>query len=145
MLTQSLAVILCSQVSQPRSGTLKSGDLVISYSIRLEVPAVPCWGFDSQSKKRPLAKFNSVSVKFKNVSCLFPASAFLDLTAIREVKIGREKEQAVVTIQGGDAATGYTCKWVFSNGQIVKRIVRDSEFPENFWEETKYIRVTPNN
>ena len=47
----------------------------------------------------------------------------------------------VLKIEGGDAADSYRAYLVFSRGALVRRRVESGEFPNNFYEETRYVNI----
>ena len=144
MIALLLAQTVISQTKYPIVKSLTLDGLTIRYSIVKDVPRYPGWGCDEPTKK-PLERFGSVKVTYAKETSPLAASAYADLYWMHEVRIRKAKEFVVVWIHGGDADSGYECEWIFRKGQLVKRRVRASEFPDNFWEETKYVNIRPNN
>jgi len=144
MIALLLVQAVFTQVKYPIVKSLTMDGLTVRYSIVKDVPRHPGWGCDEPTKKS-LERFGSVKVTYAKETHWMAASAYSDLFWMHQVTIRKEEPYLVVLIHGGDAAVGYECEWFFKKGQLVKRRVRDSEFPENFWEETKYVNIRPNN
>lgn len=51
------------------------------------------------------------------------------------------KGEMVLKLEGGDAADSYRAYLVFQRGEIVRRRVESTAFPNNFYEETRYVNI----
>jgi hypothetical protein len=68
--------------------------------------------------------------------------AYCDLSEINSVYFYKNKRgEIVLKIEGGDAAGSYRAYLVFSRGTLVRRRVESGEFPNNFYEETRYVNI----
>ena len=68
--------------------------------------------------------------------------AYCDLSDINSVYFYKNKRgEIVLKIEGGDAADSYRAYLVFSRGALVRRRVESGEFPNNFYEETRYVNI----
>ncbi len=69
-----------------------------------------------------------------------PLSAFIDLGDPRSVQLEprRRKGRFAIVIRGGDAATSYEATLELDKSQVLERVVRHGEFPEQSWEKTTY-------
>lgn len=144
MIALLLVQTILGQATTPSERSLSLEGLTIRFSMVKDVPRYLGWGCPEPTKK-PLDRFGSVKVTYAKETFPLAASAYADLFWMHEINIRKSKEYLVVWILGGDAASGYECEWYFRKGQLVKRRVRDGEFPDNFWEETKYVNIRPNN
>ena len=144
MIALLLVPAFFTQVKYPIVKSLTLDGLTVRYSVVKDVPRYLGWGCDEPTKK-PLERFGSVKVTYGKETFPLATSAYSDLFWMHEVRIRKAKEYVVVWMNGGDADSGYECEWFFKKGQLLKRRVSSSEFPENFWEETKYVNIRPNN
>jgi hypothetical protein len=68
--------------------------------------------------------------------------AYCDLSEINSVYFYKNRRgEMVLKIEGGDAAGSYRAYLVFSRGALVRRRVESGEFPNNFYEETRYVNI----
>jgi hypothetical protein len=68
--------------------------------------------------------------------------AYCDLSDINSVYFYKNKRgEIVLKIEGGDAAGSYQAYLVFSRGELIRRRVESTAFPNNFYEETKYVNI----
>jgi hypothetical protein len=68
--------------------------------------------------------------------------AYCDLSEINSVYFYKNKRgEIVLKIEGGDAAGSYQAYLVFSRGELIRRRVESTAFPNNFYEETKYVNI----
>ncbi len=85
----------------------------------------------------------SLEVRYKGESC-FPRGrgVYSDLAEVNRMWFQRLKDGKVrLVIEGGDAADGYRAYLTFKGGQLVQRRVENGEFPQNFYEETRYVNI----
>lgn len=72
-----------------------------------------------------------------------PRSAFADLANPNLVKLKEMPHEFLITIVGGDAAYSYQADIWVSGKRVVRRVVRSGEFPDNYWQETRYVDRFP--
>jgi hypothetical protein len=69
-------------------------------------------------------------------------SVFADLASVHAIQIEEFKDgSAKIVLGGGDAGDSYTCAMRVEKGLIVSRRASDGEFPNNFFEETRYVNI----
>jgi|GEM_PF-984644 hypothetical protein len=68
--------------------------------------------------------------------------AYCDLSDINSIYFYKNKRNEIVLkIEGGDAGGSYRAYLIFSKGELVRRRVESAEFPNNFYEETRYMKI----
>jgi hypothetical protein len=86
----------------------------------------------------------AIALSYRNEQIVIPVSTSSGLMNPNHVNILSSKMLPRIEITGGDAASGYKAILVFArqNGhyRIVRREVRDSEFPDEIYEVTTYRR-----
>lgn len=91
------------------------------------------------SEVRPSLVVTSLAIWYNDKKIVVPRSAFADLSMVNEVMLKNNKKGFTVSIIGGDAGDSYTCAIQLRKDMVVRRIVRDNEFPDSFYEETSYV------
>lgn len=67
---------------------------------------------------------------------------YCDLAEVSTIRFYRNQHgEVVLVINGGDAHDSYNAYLVFRGGDLVRRRVESGEFPQNFYEETRYVNI----
>jgi hypothetical protein len=67
---------------------------------------------------------------------------YSDLSEVNHIHFYRNsRSEIVLKIEGGDAGNSYQAYLVFSKGELVRRRVESTAFPNNFYEETRYVNI----
>lgn len=99
------------------------------------------WGVDQECPHRVLAQLR---VAWGKHTVMVPASAYMDLTAVRSILVVAAAHGFAIELVGGDAATSYRAQLEFEGHPVKdgvllrRRVVRSLEFSEEVWEETRY-------
>ena len=81
-------------------------------------------------------------VRYRGCRIPIRRGAYCDLSDINSVYFYKNKRgEIVLKIEGGDAAGSYQAYLVFSRGELIRRRVESTAFPNNFYEETKYVNI----
>jgi len=67
-----------------------------------------------------------------------PLSAYSDLGDIHRASLRPSPHGFILSLYGGETATGYVAALRFANGYLVSRAVSSDEFPQSAREETRY-------
>jgi hypothetical protein len=67
-----------------------------------------------------------------------PMASYSDLSNVNSMTVEASGDGLVINIKGGEATTAYTAQIVVSDNQLIKRIVRDGEFPDQNWEKSQF-------
>ncbi len=117
--------------------TLSAGD----YKVVIETQLVDIkpelsgyWGV-ATDKSLIIAK---ARLFYRGEESRFPRSAYADLANIREPSLVTTSAGCELRLQGGDASEAYTCVLTFSDGSLVRRVVRWNIKPESDYEVTEY-------
>jgi hypothetical protein len=86
---------------------------------------------------------DAISLSADGRSVDLPLSAYGDLANVNEIRVQLAKDGCILVIVGGDAGSGYKATIRVRGVNVVERTVRDGEFPENFYEITRYVRRAP--
>jgi len=150
-----LQVALAETVSITSPSTSLSISLPNSKAIRVELrtedtPAGYIYGnayeWGGNNQGRPQTVVAGIDVYDGGNKTPVPLSAFADLGTPRIVKVqATGSNQFSLTIRGGDAAGAYTATLRFQGSALVARKVTSGEFPDQVWEETKYVFDVGNN
>lgn len=72
-----------------------------------------------------------------------PRSAFADLANASSISIKSDAHGCAIAIAGGDAGYAWNAVVRVDGKRVTRRTVRSAEFPDNAWEETRYIEHFP--
>lgn len=101
------------------------------------------WG--GEDAIAPLTLITSIIVQSGADKIFVPLSAYSDLGDPRRISLKTIGTGVELTITGGDAGVAYSAVLVFKEGWLTHRRVAHGEFPDEAWEETKYVYNTLNN
>ncbi|MDR3687735.1 MAG: hypothetical protein P4L46_00030 [Fimbriimonas sp.] len=96
------------------------------------------WGAFSEIPNWAVGK---LAIDEAGVSVDVPRSVYADLTNVNRLTCRSSGKGCTISIEGGDAASGYVAEVVVKNGKVDRRRVREGEFPENHWEQTTYVNT----
>ena len=94
------------------------------------------WGGDVD--ELPKFVLSSVKVQEGSEPIFVPLSVYSDLGDVKLASVNATKDGFVLNIHGGNTASGYDAKLIFSQRYLVSRMVRLREFPEERVEKTTY-------
>lgn len=83
-----------------------------------------------------------LEIRYKNQRVPLGRGAYCDLAEVSGIRFYRNQQrEMVLVIKGGDAHDSYSAYLIFRRGELVRRRVESSEFPKNFYEETRYVNI----
>jgi len=92
---------------------------------------------------KPTMVVKSLEVRYKGKP-YFPRGrgVYADLAEVNRIWFQRLKDGKVrLVIEGGDAHGSYRAYLTFKRDELVQRRVEHGEFPNNFYEETRYVNI----
>jgi len=126
----------------PRTLQAKLGDYTAVIRLRRYDPRVDeglCYGVELTLPKEVVQR---CEVRYRGRRVPLRRGAYCDLSEVNHIYFYRNtKGEVVLKIEGGDAAGSYRAYLVFSKGALVRRRVESTAFPNNFYEETKYVSI----
>jgi hypothetical protein len=93
------------------------------------------WGTTTNKPKKLISM---LSVKLDGKEFYIPFSVYSDLTNPKLASVNTNKDEFIVEIKGGDAASAYTARLYFNKNTLKRKKVSHNEFPKEAWEETIY-------
>jgi hypothetical protein len=127
--------------------TVKAGSYTVRVTARVAAhgPAestAPPWGADDKLDTT-WRLITSLEIWHGKARIDVPRSAFADLANGNSIEVRNDVHGCVITMMGGDAG----CAWkadIWANAKrVTRRTVRSGEFPDNAWEETRYVEHFP--
>lgn len=83
-----------------------------------------------------------IEVRYKGRRIPLGRGVYCDLAEVSTIRFYRNQHgEVVLVINGGDAHDSYNAYLVFRGGDLVRRRVESGEFPQNFYEETRYVNI----
>lgn len=122
--------------------TAKLGDYTATIHMRPYEPHIDAGFWHGGSESPPKEVVHRCEVRYRGKVVPLGRGVYCDLAEVNRIYFYKNRRgEVVLTIEGGDAADGYNAYLVFSKGELVRRRVENGEFPKNFYEETRYIRI----
>ena len=126
----------------PRTLQANLGDYTVVIRLRRYDPRVDEGLWYGVELTPPKEVVQRCEVRYRGRRTLIRRSAYCDLSDINSVYFYKNKRgEMVLKIEGGDAAGSYRAYLVFSKGALVRRRVESTAFPNNFYEETRYVNI----
>jgi hypothetical protein len=98
------------------------------------------WYGGSESPPQWVVKH--VEVRYQGKRVPLGRGTYSDLAEVLSMLFYKNcKGEMVLKLEGGDAADSYRAYLVFQRGEIVRRRVESTAFPNNFYEETRYVNI----
>jgi len=120
----------------------KLGDYTADIQLRPYDPRVDEGLWYGVELSLPKEVVQRCEVRYRGRRIPIGRGAYCDLSEINSVYFYKNKRgEIVLKIEGGDAADSYRAYLVFSRGALVRRRVESGEFPNNFYEETRYVNI----
>jgi hypothetical protein len=123
---------------------LKASSPITSITTQCSPPSVTerAWMWAGATERNATQIVRNVEITRRGKKLFVPRSVFADLAnpnsvSVMELPLNLTK----VVVLGGDASDGYKCVIHIRDGRIVSRKLSDGEFPDNFYEETKYVMI----
>ncbi len=103
------------------------------------------WGRDwGPGAKEAKFFIRHIQVDINGENVHIPYSAYSDLANPNKVTLKIVNgARVIVEIDGGETSTHYIATLTFEKGNLINRLVKDCEFPDEVWEETKYNWIEP--
>jgi hypothetical protein len=118
----------------------KLGDYTAVIRLRRYDPRVDDGLWYGAELSPPKEVVQRCEVRYRGRRIPIRRGAYCDLSDINSVCFFK-RDEMVLKIEGGDAAGSYRAYLVFSRGALVRRRVESTAFPNNFYEETKYVSI----
>jgi hypothetical protein len=120
----------------------KLGDYTADIQLRPYDPRVDEGLWYGVELSLPKEVVQRCEVRYRGRRIPIGRGAYCDLSEINSVYFYKNRSgEMVLKIEGGDAAGSYRAYLVFSRGALVRRRVESGEFPNNFYEETRYVNI----
>src|SRR6266516_570489 len=87
---------------------------------------------------QPRMVVSSLTARWGDGKIEVPLSAYSDLAEVWRVRLFKAARWIVCEVSGGDAMGAYVARLMFSRSRLVRRRVWSGEFPDEWWEETRY-------
>lgn len=81
---------------------------------------------------------SAIRVREGSQELFVPLSAYSDLGDIHRASLRPSPHGFILSLYGGEVATGYVAALRFANGYLLSRVVSSNEFPQSDREETRY-------
>ncbi|MFZ1082882.1 MAG: hypothetical protein WAO19_13270 [Candidatus Kryptoniota bacterium] len=91
--------------------------------------------------RKPETVIAGMEISVDSRSIRVPLSAYADLSNARSARLEKSTSGYRLVILGGDGIASYDVAIDLSASQVLQRIVRSGEFPEDDWEKTTYSKV----
>jgi hypothetical protein len=143
-----VAALALGQTRDDHENSLTRMVSLSGYKVKLFCEAVPTNVLDKQQywggggRTPTEVKVLRLVASRRNQALHVPRSAYADLANMNRVWLEKAKGGVKLRIEGGDADVGYDSTLTFRGDRIVRRVVRDGEFPEYSYETTEYVTKT---
>jgi len=127
--------------SYQAKGSLPSGtkyDVVIQETAYKKTLSEPeddgsMWGIDGGY---PTDVVKTFTVKLNGNNIVIRKKFYSDICNISSAEVREEGTATLLVIKGGDAAGSFNAIYRFKQGDLVERVVRMGEMPDDIWEKT---------
>lgn len=118
------------------------GEYEAVLTMRQYVPSCDDGLWYGGSESRPQWVVKHVEVRYKQKRVPLGRGTYGDLAEVLNMLFYKNRQgEIVLKLEGGDAADSYCAYLVFCRGELVRRRVESTAFPNNFYEETRYVNT----
>ena len=120
----------------------KLGDYTAAIRLRRYDPRIDEGLWYGGEFSLPKEVVRQCEVRYRGRRVPLGRGAYCDLSEVNRIYFYRNaRGEVVLKIEGGDAGNSYQAYLVFSRGVLIRRRVESTAFPNNFYEETRYVNI----